>query len=81
MTKPRKIDDGPGNIVMKIVKANPIKRCHFGITDIADANKMLQEHLAIDMQRFNEKFGFDLREIEPLDVDGNNEITLRLPGK
>lgn len=73
MIKPKKIYDSPENIVMKIVKANPIKRCLFGVPDITDTEKMLQEQLAIDRQRFNEKFGFDLKEIERLDMDGNNE--------
>lgn len=71
--KAKKIDNGPTDVVMKIIKANPIKKCLFGVPDIADTEKMLQEQLEIDRQRFNEKFGFDLKELERLDMDGNNE--------
>lgn len=71
--KGKKLDDGHENIVMRIMKANPIKKCLFGVPEMADTEKMLQEQLEIDRQRFNEKFGFDLKEIERLDMDGNNE--------
>lgn len=73
MLKAKKIDNGPSDVLMKIIKANPIKKCLFGVPDIADTEKMLQEQLEIDRQRFNEKFGFDLQELERLDMDGNNE--------
>lgn len=73
MIKAKKIDNGPSEVLMKIIKANPIKKCLFGVPDIADTEKMLQEQLEIDRQRFNEKFGFDLQELERLDMDGNNE--------
>lgn len=73
MTNAKKIDNGSNDVVVKIIKANPIKKCLFGVPDIADTEKMLKEQLEIDRQRFNEKFGFDLKEIERLDMDGNNE--------
>lgn len=73
INKTKKFDEGPSNVVMKIIKANPIKKCLFGVPNIADTEKMLQEQLEKDRQRFNEKFGFDLKEIERLDMDGNNE--------
>lgn len=73
INKTKKIDEGPSNVVMKIIKANPIKKCLFGAPNIADTEKMLQEQLEKDRQRFKEKFGFDLKEIERLDMDGNNE--------
>lgn len=71
--KSKKIADGPNDIVMKVMKANPIKKCLFGVPDIADTEKMLEQQLVIDRKRFNERFGFDLKEIERLDMDGNNE--------
>lgn len=69
----KKYDEGPNNVVMKILKANPIKRCLFGVPNIVDTEKMLQEQLKKDRLRFMEKFDFDLKEIERLDMDGNNE--------
>lgn len=73
MIKSKKNDEGPNDVVMKIFRATPIKKCLFGVPSIADTEKMLEEQLEMDRKRFNEKFGFDLKEIERLDMDGNNE--------
>ncbi|KAJ8963915.1 hypothetical protein NQ314_005243 [Rhamnusium bicolor] len=69
--KPRKLDEK--NNLNRFIKANTIKKCLFGVANPADTDQMLQEQYEIDRQRFNEKFGFDIREIENMESEKNNE--------
>lgn len=79
--KSKKIDVVPTNVMMKIIKANPIKKCLFGLPNIADTEKMLEEQLDIDRKRFSDRFGFDLKEIERLDMEANNENVNTISGE
>lgn len=70
--KPKKFDD-KRNTLLKFTTASPIKKCLFGVADSKDTDKMLDEQFEIDRMRFNERFGFDLEEIEKLEREDNIE--------
>lgn len=70
--KPKKLED-KNNTLVKFTKASPIKKCLFGVADPKDTEHMLEEQFEIDRTRFNERFGFDLVEIEQLERESNIE--------
>ncbi|KAG5883967.1 hypothetical protein JTB14_004174 [Gonioctena quinquepunctata] len=72
--KQRKINDEDNKPKpIKEIKETSIKKCLFGIPSPVQTEKMLQEQFEIDCRRFSERFGIDLREIEEIERESNNE--------
>ncbi|KAJ8949719.1 hypothetical protein NQ318_013588 [Aromia moschata] len=67
--KPRRVDERAN--LARFSKASSIKKCLFGVASSADTEKMLQEQYDADRQRFSEKFGFDIEEIENMECENN----------
>lgn len=59
--------------VDRFIKASPTKKCLFGVADPKETDRLLEEQFEIDRLRFNDKFGFDLLEIEELERADNIE--------
>ncbi|KAJ8984604.1 hypothetical protein NQ317_006066 [Molorchus minor] len=70
--KPKKVEERNG--VGRFTKAASIKKCLFGVAKPEDTEKLLQEQYEADRRRFNERFGFDIEQIENLDSENDENV-------